>query len=182
MKYNKIRVKKHSSVGSPDTVVLKTIVSNLPPWDVHYSCYIKGGFSMTLTIYFDGQFWIGIVEMYENNKLKVCKHTFRTEPKDSEILDFIFHDMIPLLNNTSGIKNSNDNKKTKAINPKRLIRLTVKELKNQGVSNKSFEALRIELEQKKKMKQSMTRQKKEEIKERKRQIKIQKRKEKHRGK
>ncbi|WP_025151217.1 YjdF family protein [Bacillus sp. H1a] len=107
---------------------------------------------MTLTIYFDGQFWIGIVEMYENNKLKVCKHTFGTEPKDSEILDFIFHDMIPLLNNTSGIKNSNDNKKTKAINPKRLIRLTAKEIKNQGVSNKSFEALRIELEQKKKMK------------------------------
>lgn len=49
-------------------------------------------------------------------------------------------------------------------------------MKNQGVSNKSFETLRIELEQKKKMKQSMTRQKKEEIKERKRQIKIQKRK------
>ncbi|MFF2340765.1 DUF2992 family protein [Bacillus mycoides] len=47
----------------------------------------------------------------DNNKLKVCKYTFRSEPKDSEVLDFIFHDLIPLLNSTSGVKNSIDNKK-----------------------------------------------------------------------
>ncbi|PEY29958.1 hypothetical protein CN354_26525 [Bacillus cereus] len=137
---------------------------------------------MKLTIYFDGQFWIGIVEMMENNKLKVCKHTFGSEPKESEILDFIFHDMIPLLNSTSGVKNSIDKRKNRTINPKRLIRLAAKEMKNQGVSNKSYEALRIELEQKKKMKKCITRQMKEELKEQKRQIKIQKRKAKHRGK
>ncbi|PED83694.1 hypothetical protein CON65_05590 [Bacillus pseudomycoides] len=137
---------------------------------------------MKLTIYFDGQFWIGIVEMIENNKLKVCKRTFGSEPKDSEILDFIFHDMILLLNRTSGVKNSIDKRKNKAINPKRLIRLAAKEMKNQGVSNKSYEALRIELEQKKKMKKCITRQMKEELKEQKRQMKIQKRKAKHRGK
>ncbi|MGE7852895.1 YjdF family protein [Bacillus paramycoides] len=137
---------------------------------------------MKITIYFDGQFWIGIVEMTENNKLKVCKHTFGSEPKDSEILDFIFHDMIPLLNSTSGVKNSIDKSKNKTINPKRLIRLAAKEMKNQGVSNKSYEALRIELEQKKKMKKCISRQMKEELKEQKRQLKIQKRKAKHRGK
>lgn len=137
---------------------------------------------MKLTIYFDGQFWIGIVEMMENNKLKVCKHTFGSEPKDSEILDFIFHDMISLLNCTSGVKNSIDKRKNKVINPKRLIRLAAKEMKNHGVSNKSYEALRIELEQKKKMKKCITRQMKEELKEQKRQMKIQKRKAKHRGK
>ncbi|PEU08263.1 YjdF family protein, partial [Bacillus sp. AFS019443] len=120
---------------------------------------------MKLTIYFDGQFWIGIVEMMENNKLKVCKHTFGSEPKDNEILDFIFHDMIPLLNSTSGVKNSIDKRKNKTINPKRLIRLAAKEMKNHGVSNKSYEALRIELEQKKKMKKCITRQMKEELKE-----------------
>ncbi|MFB7121838.1 YjdF family protein [Bacillus tropicus] len=107
---------------------------------------------MKLTIYFDGQFWIGILEMYENNKLKVCKHIFGSEPKDSEILDFVFHDMIPLLNGTSGVKNSIDKRKNKTINPKRLIRLAAKEIKDQGVSNKSYEVLRIELEQKKKIK------------------------------
>ncbi|PEB51727.1 hypothetical protein COO03_15845 [Bacillus sp. AFS098217] len=137
---------------------------------------------MKLTIYFDGQFWIGIVEMMENNKLKVCKRTFGSEPKDSEILDFIFHDMILLLNRTSGVKNSIDKRKNKTINPKRLIRLAAKEMKNHGVSNKSYEALRIELEQKKKMKKCITRQMKEELKEQKRQMKIQKRKAKHRGK
>ncbi|EEL84661.1 DUF2992 domain-containing protein [Bacillus cereus] len=132
---------------------------------------------MKLKIYFDGQFWIGIVEMYENSKLKVCKHTFGSEPKDSEILDF----MIPLLNDTSGVKNSIDKRKNKTINPKRLIRLAAKELKNQGVSNKPYEVLRIELEQKKKVKQCITRQKKEELQEKKRQMKIQKQKAKHWG-
>ncbi|MGE7885265.1 YjdF family protein [Bacillus sp. NPDC094077] len=136
---------------------------------------------MKLTIYFDGQFWIGIVEMYENKKLKVCKHTFGSEPKDSEILDFIFHDMVPLLHGTSGVKNSIDKRKNKTINPKRLIRLAAKEMKNQGVSNKSYEVLRIELEQKKKIKQCITHKKKEELQEKKRQMKIQKRKAKHRG-
>ncbi|MED0889267.1 YjdF family protein [Bacillus mycoides] len=113
--------------------------------------------------------------------MKVCKYTFRSEPKDSEVLDFIFHDLIPLLNSTSGVKNSIDNKKKKTINPKRLIKLAAKEMKNQGVSNKSYEALRIELEQKKKTKKCITRQKKEELKEKKRQLKIRKRKAKHRG-
>ncbi|WP_254893985.1 DUF2992 family protein, partial [Bacillus cereus] len=51
-------------------------------------------------------------------------------PKDSEILDFIIHDIIPLLNSTSGVKNSIDKKKNKTINPKRLIRLAVTEIKN----------------------------------------------------
>ncbi|WP_321029220.1 DUF2992 family protein [Bacillus cereus] len=74
-----------------------------------------------------------------------------------------------------------DKRKSKIINPKRLIRLAAKEMKNQGVSNKSYEVLRIELEQKKKMKQCITRQKKEELLEKKRQMKIQKRKAKHRG-
>ena len=135
---------------------------------------------MKLTIYFDGQFWIGIVEMFENNKLKVCKHTFGSEPKDSEILDFIFHDMVPLLNSTSGVKNSIDKSKNKIINPKRLIRLAAKEMKNQGVSNKSYEVLRIELEQKEN--ETMYYASKERgITRKKRQMKIQKRKAKHRG-
>ncbi|MEK4835311.1 DUF2992 family protein [Bacillus sp. FSL H8-0545] len=61
------------------------------------------------------------------------------------------------------------------------IKLAAIELKNQGVSNKSYEVMRIELEPKKKMKQCITRQKKEEFQEKKRQMKIQKRKAKHRG-
>ena len=73
---------------------------------------------MKLTIYFDGQFWIGIVEMFENNKLKVCKHTFGSEPKDSEILDFIFHDMVPLLKSTSGVKTLLIKGKVKLLIPK----------------------------------------------------------------
>ncbi|MGG2120148.1 DUF2992 family protein [Bacillus bombysepticus] len=53
------------------------------------------------------------MEMHENKRLKVCKHTFGSEPKDSEILDFIFHDMVPLLNGTSGVKNSMIKEKTR---------------------------------------------------------------------
>ena len=43
----------------------------------------------TLTVFFDGQFWVGVFEKVTDEKLSVCKVTFGAEPKDSEVYDFI---------------------------------------------------------------------------------------------
>lgn len=43
----------------------------------------------TLTVYFNGQFWIGVYERVSNGKLEVSKITFGSEPKDYEIYSFI---------------------------------------------------------------------------------------------
>ena len=45
--------------------------------------------SSTLTLYHDGQFWVGIVEHVENGKLSACRIVFGAEPSDEEVLQFV---------------------------------------------------------------------------------------------
>ncbi|MEI4525619.1 YjdF family protein [Priestia megaterium] len=53
---------------------------------------------MSLTIYHDGQFWVGIIEVVEGGKLKAFRYVFGTEPKDTEILDFIYDRLLEVIN------------------------------------------------------------------------------------
>jgi hypothetical protein len=43
------------------------------------------GIQMKLTIYHDGQYWVGVVEEQDQGKLKAARYIFGTEPKDEEI-------------------------------------------------------------------------------------------------
>ena len=45
----------------------------------------KIGASSTLTVYHDGQFWVGTFERVEDEKLSVCKVVFGGEPSAEEI-------------------------------------------------------------------------------------------------
>ena len=47
--------------------------------------------SLTLTIYFDGQFYVGIFEKTDGNKLSVCKYVFGAEPKDYDVYELILN-------------------------------------------------------------------------------------------
>ena len=42
-----------------------------------------------LTVFFEGQFWVGVFERISGGKLSACKVTFGAEPKDNEVWDFI---------------------------------------------------------------------------------------------
>lgn len=42
-----------------------------------------------LTVFFDGHFWVGVVELSSNDKLYATKGTFGTEPIDSEVLEYV---------------------------------------------------------------------------------------------
>ncbi|MGM0890444.1 MAG: YjdF family protein [Bacillota bacterium] len=135
---------------------------------------------MKLTLYFDGQFWLGIVEDNQDGFLRVCKHIFGKEPKDEEVQYFVNHIMMRLLERvTTGVK-VNQNKE-QHINPKRLARAVGKEMKQKGASTKAQEALKLELENRKVKRKVLSREQIEEEKEKKRQLKVEKRKKKHRG-
>ncbi|MED4030258.1 YjdF family protein [Priestia megaterium] len=135
---------------------------------------------MKLTLYFDGQFWVGIVEDNQDGVLRVCKHIFGKEPKDEEVLYFVNHIMMRLLERvTTGVKVNQ--KKEQHINPKRLARAVGKEMKQKGASTKAQEALKLELEDRKVKRKVLSREQREEEKEKKRQLKVEKRKKKHRG-
>lgn len=48
--------------------------------------------SLTLTLFHDGQFYVGIFERREGLQLSVCRVVFGAEPKDGEIMDFLNRD------------------------------------------------------------------------------------------
>ncbi|SFJ35107.1 YjdF family protein [Brevibacillus centrosporus] len=137
---------------------------------------------MKLTVFFDGQFWVGVVEQYVQGKVKAGKHLFGAEPKDQEILEFVWKQLDQLTEGLSQNVESGYGISERRINPKRLARQVSREMEQRGVSSYAQEALRLEYEKRKKEKQVDSRQQKEELKERKRELKVQKAKAKHRGK
>ena len=137
---------------------------------------------MKLTIYYDGQFYIGLIETVTDNTLKAYRHIFGNEPKDQEVLEFVNRDLLPLIQKHKQVGVTIDKKLKKKVNPKRLQRSVSKELKQPFFSSKAQEAIKKDYEQRKKVKLTKNKQHREEQKQHKRDIKIQKAKRKHRGK
>ena len=72
-------------------------ISNLPPW-LSLLCmviYIKEepamqiSVSSTLTVYHDGQFWVGLAEHVEDGRYGAARIVFGAEPSNEEILQFV---------------------------------------------------------------------------------------------
>ncbi|MBA9039937.1 hypothetical protein HNP21_003044 [Bacillus aryabhattai] len=137
---------------------------------------------MSLTIYHDGQFWVGIIEVVEDGKLRAFRYVFGTEPKDTEILDFINYRLLEVINQSVHAGLDVKIKSNKKVNPKRLQRQVAKEINNVGISTKAQEAVKKEYEEKKKSRKKKAKQYREELKEQKYFIKKQKAKAKHKGK
>jgi len=137
---------------------------------------------MKLTICYDGQFYIGLIENISENKYKAYRYIFGKEPKDQEVYDFVntnLSDFIKNNDNHSGIPIQQN--KVKKINPKRLQRKVAKELKKTSISTKAEEAIKAEMDLRKKEKSVTCKRLKEERKEYIRNIKVQKSKNKHKG-
>ena len=45
--------------------------------------------SSTLTVYHDGQFWVGLAEHVEDGRYGVARTVFGAEPSDEEVLRFV---------------------------------------------------------------------------------------------
>ena len=137
---------------------------------------------MKLTIFYNGQFYIGLIESISENKYKAYQYIFGNEPKDQEVLDFVNKDLLDLIKNNDkhdGIPIQQI--KVKKINPKRLQRKVAQELKKPSISSKAEEALKAEMQLRKKEKSVTCKRLKEERKEYIRNIKVQKSKNKHKG-
>ncbi|WP_306436800.1 YjdF family protein [Paenibacillus macerans] len=137
-------------------------------------------FALKLTIYHDGQYWIGVFEERSQGKLRAGRRIFGAEPKDEEVLAFIRSDLSRLLDGISqGVAIQLPD--AGRVNPKRLARQAAAELKRRGASTMAYEAMRLEYEQRKQAKRSTAKEQREAERERKREIKIRKAKAKRRG-
>ena len=133
--------------------------------------------SLTLTVFFDDPFWVGVFERIENGKLSACKVTFGAEPKDCEVWEFI-------LRNYNRLKFSPSVDvvvKKEATNPKRVQREARKQSASSGIGTKSQQALQLQREENKLERKTISREQREAEKQRQFELKQQKRKEKHRG-
>lgn len=135
---------------------------------------------MKLTVFYDGQFWVGVFEEVAAAKLKACRYVFGAEPKEEEILEIVNFKMLRLIGRTSEYAPVEGTVSRKT-NPKRLSREATRESQTTGVSPKAWQALQKEREKNKLERKTVTRRLKEELAEKKRRLKREKAKDKHRG-
>ena len=132
---------------------------------------------LTLTVFFEEPFWVGVFERVSAGKLSVCKVTFGAEPKDYEVYDFI-------LKRYGALKFSESvemNVRRTADNPKRRQRNVKKQLRNAGIGTKSQQALQKQREASKIERRRITKEQRDAEKRRRRTLKERQRKEKRRG-
>ena len=131
-----------------------------------------------LTVFFEEPFWVGVFERVSDGKLSVCKVTFGAEPKDYEVYDFVLKNYYRLRFSPAVATDV----KEAGRNPKRVQREVRKQVQNTGLGTKSQQALKLQQEQLKTERKTMSREQRETEKQWKFELKQQKRKEKHRGK
>lgn len=133
--------------------------------------------SSALTLYHDGQFWVGIVEHVEDGRLGIARIVFGAEPSDGEILEFIVNGWEKL----SFYGNEEPDKPKVAKNPKRRMREAAKALSKPTMSTKTQQALSEQRESMKEQSVHRRSLKKQEKKQERFKLREAKRKQKHRG-
>ncbi|PEO18978.1 YjdF family protein [Bacillus wiedmannii] len=134
---------------------------------------------MDLTVYHDGQFFVGIITCKEKGKLYGARYIFGTEPSDEEMLIFVNGSMLAYFQHFAkcGVE-VKEKQRPKTI--KRIIRQAAKEV-NVNRFTKAQEAISLSYELHKQEKKVQSKEKREAEKQRRRLIKVQKAKQKHRG-
>ena len=165
-----------------------TGVSNLPPWLslLRVVTYIKEEIAMrkirvssTLTVYHDGQFWVGVFERVEDDRYSVCRVVFGAEPSNEEVLDLVCS-RYNELRFTKPM--AHEEMPKQAANPKRRQREASREMRQRGPSTKAQQALQEEREASAQQRKADARDKREDEKRQRFEQRQEKRKAKHRGK
>lgn len=98
--------------------------------------------SLTLTVFFDAPFWVGVFERVEEDNLSVCKHTFGAEPTNTEVLALIQQRFWQL--SFSPVVTTDH--KANHTNPKRWQRAARKAVETRGIGTKAQQALAAQRE------------------------------------
>lgn len=136
---------------------------------------------MNLTVFYNGQFWVGLVERATEEGFFAALHVFGAEPSDEAIYRFVQKNLGDLLNRQT-VAVTAEQKPEKRRNPKRLAREAAREVEKAGaVSSKSQAAIQAQYEANKKEKQIAGKAQKLAEQTRKYQIRHEKAKQKQRG-
>ena len=98
---------------------------------------------ISLTVFFEDPFWVGVFERIDDGKLSVCKVTFGAEPKDYDVWEFILQNYDRMAFSPAV---ETETKQT-ADNPKRRLRNVRKQTECRGIGTKSQQALQLQREE-----------------------------------
>lgn len=96
------------------------------------------------TVFFEGPFWVGILESEDECGLVAARHVFGAEPTNAELVRFMLYSY-HLMSRTAPISPPTPLADRPVSNPKRAIREARKAMSS-GPSSRSREALSAELE------------------------------------
>ena len=132
---------------------------------------------ISLTVFFEDPFWVGVFERIDDGKLSVCKVTFGAEPKDYDVWEFILQNYDRMVFSPAV---ETETKQT-ADNPKRRLRNARKQTERSGIGTKSQQALQMQREEMKTERRQISREQRDAEAQRRFEIKQLKKKEKRRG-
>lgn len=97
---------------------------------------------VTLTVYFDDPWWVGVVECQDDQVLRVFRFVFGSEPSNEEVFTFVLRSFVPLTSQMiAGIAGAA--LASRRVSPKRAAREAARRVQERGVSTRSQEALRV---------------------------------------
>lgn len=131
-----------------------------------------------LTIFFDGQFWVGVFERQEGEQLQAVRLVFGPEPREEEVHLWILQEYSRL---KFGAAISVETALPKKLNPKRRQREAHQEMLNQGVGTKAQQAIKLAHEAAKQARTARSKDARRAEEQRKFELRQEKRREKHRG-
>ncbi|MDF0529975.1 YjdF family protein [Tsukamurella sp. 8F] len=104
--------------------------------------------SDTFTVYFDGQFWVGLLEVTHDGELRTARHVFGSEPTAPELYEFALHEYgrLSAVAHCSPPVDAGGAERPRRPNPKRLARQVAKETGRPPVSTAAQEAMRLAIE------------------------------------
>ena len=99
--------------------------------------------TIALTVFFEGPFWVCVLERSDGKTLSAAKVTFGAEPKDAEVWEFICANFRNLGFSQPVAYEEREHSRS---NPKRMRRKIEKAVNSVGVGTKSQQALKAQYE------------------------------------
>jgi hypothetical protein len=132
---------------------------------------------ISLTVFFEDPFWVGVFERIDKRKLSVCKVTFGAEPKDYDVWEFVLRHFNELVFSPAVETET----RQIADNPKRRLRNARKQTERSGIGTKSQQALQQQRDEMKTERRQISREERDADAQRRFEMKQLKKKEKRRG-
>lgn len=133
---------------------------------------------LSLTVYFEDPFWVGVAERRQNGRLCAAKVTFGAEPRDQEVWQWVLTRWQTL--RFSPAVEAGPAPRQPA-SPKRAQRQAARALEQRGVGTKAQQALSALREQGKQARQTQRKEQRQALAEQKFLLRRQKRLDKHKG-